>query len=230
MSSGVVMTEHFSSPQWVDLVRGLAADEVRGAMNTHLRDGCPACVKAYRLWHGMALFAGEERALTPPEDAVRVAKSYLAQHRIAHGAVPPATERPFASAIIATLLFDSLQAVPAGVRASVASYSRHLLFGAQSLAIDLHIDAGSRPGSFMLAGQIIDKSSPDGPFARATVSLVDGDITVSTFETNEFGEFQCTFELRQNMKLQVALQHEIVALPLEVLFDPSSPPSSRDEE
>jgi hypothetical protein len=224
------MTEHFPSPQWVDLVRGLASDEVRGAMDTHLRDGCPDCVKAYRLWHGMALFGEQERALTPPEDAVRVAKSYLAQQRIAQPAVPPAGARSFASTIIATLLFDSLQAVPAGVRASVASYSRHLLFGARSLAIDLHIDAGSRPGSFMLAGQIIDKSNPDGPFARATVSLVDGDIAVSTFETNEFGEFQFTFDLRPNMKIHVALEHEIVTLPLEVLFDSSNPSASRNEE
>jgi len=230
MSSGVVMTEHFSSPQWVDLVRGLASDEVRGAMETHLREGCADCVEAHRLWHGMALFAKEERALTPPEDAVRVAKSYLAPNRNAQPAEPPAGARSFASAIIATLLFDSLQAVPAGVRAAAASYSRHLLFGAQSLAIDLHIDGGSRPGSFMLAGQIIDKSSPDGPFARATVSLVDGDIAISTFETNEFGEFQCTFELRPNMKLHVALEHDIIALPLEVLFDPSNPSSSRSEE
>jgi hypothetical protein len=168
--------------------------------------------------------------LTPPEDAVRVAKSYLAQQRIAQPAVPPAGARSFASTIIATLLFDSLQAVPAGVRASVASYSRHLLFGARSLAIDLHIDAGSRPGSFMLAGQIIDKSNPDGPFARATVSLVDGDIAVSTFETNEFGEFQFTFDLRPNMKIHVALEHEIVTLPLEVLFDSSNPSASRNEE
>jgi hypothetical protein len=224
------MTEHFSSPQWVDLVRGVASDEVRGAMDTHLREGCPDCVEAYHLWHGMALFAREERALTPPEDAVRVVKSYLAQQRIAQPAEPPAGARSFASAIIATLLFDSLQAVPAGVRASVASYSRHLLFGAQSLAIDLHIDAGSRPGSFLLAGQIIDKSNPEGPFARATVSLVDGDLVVSTFETNEFGEFQCTFELRSNMKLHVALEHEMVTLPLEMLFDPSNPSSSRSEE
>jgi hypothetical protein len=199
-------------------------------MDTHLREGCPDCVEAYRLWHGMALFAKAERALTPPEDAVRVAKSYLAQQRIAQPAVPPAGARSFASAIIATLLFDSLQAVPAGVRASAAAHSRHLLFGAQSLAIDLHIDAGSQPGSFMLAGQIIDKGNPEGPFARASVSLVDGDITVSTFETNEFGEFQCTFELRPNMKLHVVLAHEIVTLPLEVLFDRSNPSSSRSEE
>jgi hypothetical protein len=199
-------------------------------MDTHLREGCRDCVEAYHLWHGMALFAKEERALTPPEDAVRVVKSYLAQQRIAQPAEPPAGARSFASTIIATLLFDSLQAVPAGVRAAAATHSRHLLFGAQSLAIDVHIDAGSRPGSFLLAGQIIDKSSPEGPFARATVSLVDGDLVVSTFETNEFGEFQCTFELRPDMKLHVALEHEMVTLPLQVLFDPSNPSSSRSEE
>ena len=219
-----MMTEHFSSPQWVDLVRGLAADEVKGAMNTHLREGCPNCVEAFRLWRGMAAFAEDERALTPPEGALRVAKSYLAAEGVA-SSQRSGSERSSRPAIIATLLFDSLQAVPAGVRAA-AAYSRHLLFGAKSLAIDLHVDSGSRPGWFLLAGQIIDKSNPDGPFGRAVVTLMDGDLAISTFETNEFGEFQCTFDLRKNMKLQVALDHDIVSLPLEVLFDSSSRPST----
>jgi hypothetical protein len=215
-----MMTEHFSSPQWVDLVRGLAVGEVKGAMDTHLREGCPNCVEAYRLWRGMAAFAEEERALTPPEGALRVAKSYLAAHGVA-GSQHSGSERSSRPAIIAALLFDSLQAVPAGVRAATA-YSRHLLFGANSLAIDLQIDSGSRPGWFLLAGQIIDKSNPDGPFGRAVVTLMEGDLSVNTFETNEFGEFQCTFDLQKNMKLQVALEHDVVSLPLEVLFDPSS--------
>jgi hypothetical protein len=219
-----MMTEHFSSPQWVDLVRGLAVDEVKGAMDTHLREGCPNCVEAYRLWRGMAAFAEEERALTPPEGALRVVKSYLAAHGFA-GSQPSGSERSSRPAIIATLLFDSLQAVPAGVRATTA-YSRHLLFGAKSLAIDLHIEPGSRPGWFLLAGQIIDKSNPDGPFGRAVVTLMEGDLSVNTFETNEFGEFQCTFDLRKNMKLQMALEHDVVSLPLEVLFDPSPRPST----
>src|SRR6476661_5071508 len=104
------MTEHFSSPQWVDLVRGLAADEVRGAMESHLREGCPDCVEAHRLWHGMAVFADAERAIVPPEDATRVAKSYFAQQGLASSPVPAGSGRSFASAVIGTLLFDSLQA------------------------------------------------------------------------------------------------------------------------
>ena len=222
------MTEHFSSPQWVDLVRGLAVDEVKGAMDTHLREGCPNCVEAYRLWRGMAAFAEDERAFTPPEGALRVAKSYLAEQGLA-SSQRSRSEWSSRPVTIATLLFDSLQAVPAGVRAA-AAYSRHLLFGAKSLAIDLHIDSGSRPGWFLLAGQVIDKSNPDGPFGRAVVTLMEGDLQVSTFETNEFGEFQCAFDLRKNMKLQVALDHDVVSLPLEVLFDPSSGPSEKRQE
>jgi len=188
-------------------------------METHLREGCPDCVEAHRLWQGMATFADAERAITPPEHAIRVAKSYFThQHK-----------RSFASAVMATLLFDSLQAVPAGVRAAAVN-SRHLLFGAQSLAIDLHIDPASRPGWFQIAGQIIDKSSPDGPFARAVVAVIEGDLTTDRFETNEFGEFQGTFELRNNVRLQVTLEHQVVSLPLEVLFDPSNPLTSADEE
>ena len=223
-----MMTEHFSSPQWVDLVRGLAADDVKGAMDTHLREGCPDCVEAYRLWRGMAAFAEDERAFTPPEGALRVTKSYLAEHGLA-SSQHSGSEWSSHPVIIATLLFDSLQAVPAGVRAA-AAYSRHLLFGAKSLAIDLHIDSGSRPGWFLLAGQIIDKSNPDNPFGRAVVTLMEGDLQLSTFETNEFGEFQCAFDLRKDMKLHVVLDHDVVSLPLDVLFDPSSRPSSEKRQ
>ena len=198
-------------------------------METHLREGCPDCAEAYRLWQDMAAFADAERAIMPPENAIRVAKSYFAQQGLAGSSVPSGNERPFASVVMGTLLFDSLQAVPAGVRAA-AAYSRHLLFGAQSLAIDLHIDSASRPGWFQLAGQVIDKSSPDGPFARAVVAIMEGDLTVSSFETNEFGEFQATFELRHNIALQVTLEHQAVSLPLEVLFDRSNPLTSTDEE
>ncbi|HEY1302188.1 MAG TPA: hypothetical protein VGF24_01480 [Vicinamibacterales bacterium] len=222
------MAEHFSSPQWADLVRGVAPDEVRGAMETHVRNGCPDCVEAYRLWKGVVVFVQDERGLTPPENALRVAKSYFAAQGLGAWA-PPERDRSLASAIIATLLVDSLQTAPAGVRAGTGAYSRHLLFGAGSLTIDLHVDSGSRPGFFLLAGQLIDKSSLARPFARAAVSLVDGDVTISTFETNEFGEFQAALDLRKSMKLLVAFEHDIVTLPLDVLFDPSSPSSGKKE-
>jgi len=40
-----LMSDHFSSPQWVDLVRGLLDGNAREAMDQHLRDGCDDCLK-----------------------------------------------------------------------------------------------------------------------------------------------------------------------------------------
>jgi hypothetical protein len=214
--------EHFTAPQWVDLVRGQLTEEVATEMDRHLRAGCGECVAAFDAWQGLALFASEERASTPPEDAVRVAKSYLGQRKLADAR--PAPSNPivsWASATLATLVFDSGQAAPAGVRAASA-FSRHLVFDAQSLVIDLHLDMGSRSGWFVLTGQVVDRSQPDRPVESIWLSLVDDRQEISTFQTNELGEFRCSFDLRRTLKLMVYAGRDVVAIPVEMLLDPSS--------
>jgi len=94
--------EHFTSPQWVDLVRGQLAEEVATEMDRHLRAGCTTCVAAFDAWQGLAVFAREEREIAPPDDVVRVVKSYLAQRRFSD---PVPGARPivaWASATLAT--------------------------------------------------------------------------------------------------------------------------------
>ena len=216
------MRDHFTSPQWVDLVRGQLAEEVATEMDRHLRAGCTECVAAFDAWQGMAVFAREEREVTPPENVVRVAKSFLAQ-RTFSDPVPGA--RPivaWASATLATLVFDSTLAAPAGVRANATAFSRHLVFGAGSLVVDVHIDTSSRAGWFLLAGQIADRSVPDRPLENVWLSLVDDRQELTTFRTNELGEFRCTFDLRRTLKLMVYAGREVIAIPMETLFDPSS--------
>jgi hypothetical protein len=223
------MTEHFSSPQWVDLVRGLIAGDTREAMDRHLRDGCEECLEAYNAWYGLAVFAEEDRGVEPPKDALRVAKSYLAQRTIADGPMDaPSGRGGWAPPVLANLVFDSMQAQPAGVRAGAAGYSRHLLFAAQSMAIDLHVETASKPGWFLLTGQIADSSCPDRLPKNVELSLVDGTAEPSTFYTNEFGEFQCTFDRRKGLTLLFSLESGAVALPLDVLFNPSHPLSSSE--
>jgi len=217
------MTDHFSSPQWVDLVRGLLAEDLREEMNQHLRAGCDECRDAHAAWHGFAVFANEESGFEPPHDAVRVAKTYLAQRNLLDGRSSTARRRAWAPSRLATLVFDSMQAMPAaGVRAG-AGYSRHLLFAAQSLAIDLHVETASKAGWFLLAGQIADSSRPDQLPRKIDLALVDGDREISAFQTNEFGEFQCTFDRRKDLTLLLALDSGAIALPLESLFTPSTP-------
>ena len=217
------MTEHFSSPQWVDLVRGLLSEDMKTEMDQHLRAGCEECREAFAAWSGFATFAEAEPGFEPPHEAVRVVKTYLAQQHVLDGR--PMTRRqrlPWARpSMLATLVFDSLQTSPAGVRAG-SGYSRHLLFSAHSMAIDLHIETASKAGWFLLAGQIADSSRPDQLPRPIVMSLVQGDTEISTFTTNEFGEFQCTFDRRNDLTLLFALEGGDVALPLDALFTPSS--------
>jgi hypothetical protein len=222
------MTDHFSSPQWVDLVRGLLSEDVKAEMDQHLQSGCEQCQQAFAAWSGFATFAEAELGFEPPRDAVRVAKTYLAQQHVRDGQT--ARRRHWARpSMLATLVFDSMQAMPAGVRASGA-YSRHLLFAAQSMAIDLHVETASKAGWFQLAGQIADSSRPDQMPRRIDLSLVDGATEISAFQTNEYGEFQCTFDRRRDLTLLFALESGEVALPLDVLFSPSTKSSSTDSQ
>jgi hypothetical protein len=218
------MTDHFSSPQWVDLVRGLLSEDTKTEMDQHLRTGCETCREAFAAWSGFTTFAEAEPGFEPPRDAVRVAKTYLAQQHVRDGRTV-ARRRSWGPSMLATLVFDSMQATPAGVRAS-GGYSRHLLFAAQSLAIDLHIETASKAGWFLLAGQVADSSRPDQPPQPIDLSLVEGDTELSTFQTNQFGEFQCTFDRRNDLTLLFALESGDVALPLDVLFNPSTPVKS----
>ena len=214
------MTEHFSSPQWVDLVRGLLSEDMKTEMDQHLRAGCGECREAFAAWSGFATFAEAEPGFEPPREAVRVAKTYLAQQHVREGR-QATRHRSWGPSMLATLVFDSLQASPAGVRAT-GGYSRHVLFSAHSMAIDLHIETASKAGWFLLAGQIADSSQPDRLPRPIEMSLVQGDSEISAFKTNEFGEFQCTFDRRNDLTLLFALEGGDVALPLDTLFTPSS--------
>jgi len=111
------MTEHFSSPQWVDLVRGLLSEDTKTDMDQHLRAGCEECREAFAAWSGFATFAEAEPGFEPPREAVRVAKTYLAQQHVREGR-QATRHRSWGPSMLATLVFDSLQASPAGVRAS----------------------------------------------------------------------------------------------------------------
>lgn len=220
------MTSHFSSPQWVDLVRGLLSEDTKAEMNRHLSTGCEECRDAFAAWSGFATFAAAEPGCEPPGDAVRLVKTYLAQQHVREGGTAARRRLRWAGpSMLPTLVFDSMQAAPAGVRAGGA-FSRHLLFAAHSMAIDLHIESGSKAGWFQLAGQVADTDRPDQPPRPVDLSLVEGDTEIRAFQTNAHGEFQCTFDRRRDLTLLFTLEGGEVALPLDMLFNPSTPVKS----
>jgi hypothetical protein len=93
----------------------------------------------------------------------------------------------------------------------------------------VHVETASKPGWFLLAGQVADSSRPDRLPRAIEMCLVDGDREISAFTTNEFGEFQCTFDRREHLTLLFGLESGAIALPLDVLFNASHPSSPSTE-
>jgi hypothetical protein len=191
---------HFPAPQWADLIRGLTPDDVRDSMENHLRERCHKCLDDYGTWQRVASFARSDDAFEPPTSAIRVVHSYMCW-------------------LPATLMFDSLQAAPAGVRAAFTA-SRHVLYVAGPWAIDIHLEASPKEGATLLTGQIGDSRHPDQPPKDLELALVSANRSIATFFTNEFGEFQCESEPDVDLMLVVSTKPESTAINLGSLFEP----------
>lgn len=187
--------EHLLSTQLVDAVRGVLTSEEQAAMDRHLNNGCGVCRESFRVWQSFASLAERERAYEPPAETMRVAKAYMATRKVA---IPE----------IATLVFDSFrQAVAAAVRVG-AFASRHLLYQARHLSVDLRFEFSGPPERIFLSGQIADTRRPTQGVRGARVTLMEGEHEVATVESDEFGEFQFEFDPVGDMALSISIKDQ----------------------
>jgi hypothetical protein len=83
--------------------------------------------------------------------------------------------------------------------------SRHLLYQAENMFLDLRIERAPRGAQTVLVGQLADLGDSLRPVSPLPVLLLSaGEILVST-GTNSFGEFQMTIEPRPDMQLCLPL-------------------------
>jgi hypothetical protein len=86
--------------------------------------------------------------------------------------------------------------------------SRHLLYQAENLFLDLRIERDPRGPRAVLVGQLADLGDPSHPIPSLPVLLLsEREILVST-GTNRHGEFQMIIEPRQEMQLCMPLRGE----------------------
>jgi len=222
--------EHFPDFQWVDLARGVLTGRPRAAMEEHLRNGCEKCLDTYALWLRLATFAEQERSLEVPESAVRVAESYFSSR------AERKSDRPrekWLSTLMATLTFDSRQQpLLAGTRAGGPG-AAHLLYSAGKFAIDLHVEPGGRPERILMAGQIADATRPDLPLRGVLIKISDGATELLAVPANEFGEFQCEFDMRPDLTLVVSVKRrKRIAIPLDIILESagSSPAAENSDQ
>lgn len=206
---------HGTSAQWIGMVRGTLASEERIALERHAEQ-CEACAETLRFWQRFADFVGQDRAYEPPPATLDVVKRYFTGYQ------PPPRSNPVAwaadrlQAVVGTLVFDTLQQpLPAGIRGGTSG-ARHLLYEAPPLSIDLRLETSGRSPRILLAGQIVNAHSPSEDGEGAHVAVGGPAAEVTAVIANQFGEFQCEFDWRDDLTLFVGLKDgQAIVIPLD---------------
>lgn len=128
------------------------------------------------------------------------------------------------SPVVATLVFDTFrQTASSGVLRSGNSASRHLLYRAGELSVDLRLEASARSGRILLIGQVADARRPSAGLRDVRLSVFTGTHELATLDANEHGEFQYEFDRREDLTLSVRLQQRPpILIPLDRLPTPPS--------
>lgn len=192
--------KHFSEADWADFVRNLAPSKARAAMRQHLDEGCKKCQKTVEVWQGVVAIAERESRLSPPADAVRVAKSQIA------GVMPQASPG-------VRLVFDSmLQPATAGLRGALAA--RQFLFETDDYYIDLRVEPRAAENRAYLVGQVLNRTGKRAAEALP-VRLHQRKESIAETATNQMGEFQLEFQAAGEMYLAISRpDQDVIVLPL----------------
>ncbi len=161
---------HFSLEDWADFANRVISEGRRASMERHLELGCTQCANVLARWQWMRKFAGEESLCCPPEDVVKLAKRAFRAH------VP--SRKQNAVGRFAELIFDSFrQPALQGVRNSRMN-TRHLIYEADDIVIDLQLEASAHANWISLVGQVLDSSNNGKGIQRVSVLILYGQDTL----------------------------------------------------
>jgi len=109
--------------------------------------------------------------------------------------------------VVATLLFDSFQSSRSGVRGSSAG-TRHLLYEAAGISIELSLDSLPSTGDVLLTGQVVQPGETLAGMREMPVQLLHGRKTIAQTQTNSFGEFHLKGGAGKGMQVAVGLSEQ----------------------
>jgi hypothetical protein len=197
--AGKIM-RHFSLGDWADFANDTLDANKRALMSEHVESECSVCAGVLAQWTRLKSFAAKESANRPPESVVQAVKSSF------RSAGPrPA---PSSAAVFATLVFDSFRAPAlAGVRGGVLG-TRHLLYEATGVSIELSVDSLPATGDVSLTGQVMSPGDGAKGVCRVPVQLLHGRKTIAQTQTNSFGEFHLKGEAGKGMQISVGVSEQ----------------------
>jgi len=189
--------KHYTSEEWLDLARGVAASEVCSEMQMHLAD-CTSCSEIANEMKGLFEMSRREGSYEPPQEAIRNAKALMAMQRIASSGVP---ERHILKAV-----FDSaLQPLQAGVRG--AASARQLLYQKENCCIDVRLEV--KPGRRVeMIGQVLDSGAIGRGLNEIPVTLQRGAELLARTLTNHFGEFHFVLDDTSDVEMVVDITED----------------------
>jgi len=193
--------KHYSEASWADFARNVVAEEEKASMQQHLQTGCKPCAAVLQTWRELLAIAAREEAITPPADAVHLAKSSFAM-------VLPAS-RPQVR-----LVFDSsLQPATAGVRGGVSA--RQFLYETDDFCIDLRLQPHREARLTSVIGQVLSRARSSHSTNAMPVRLCTRDASIAETVTNQFGEFHLEFDHGHDLHLAIGWdQDNAIVLPL----------------
>jgi hypothetical protein len=198
-SESVILRQHYTSERWVDFVRGVSSEPDKIELSQHLASGCRRCQTQVDWLRKVSDSTAADAAYQVPEHLLRSARALFSLNR------PAAL--PKLSVVVARLVFDSFRTPSlAGVR-SQRLVTRQAMFEAGDYCLDLRMEREPGATQAALVGQIANRAHPEDKMARLPIVLVSGETVAKTL-SNEFGEFQISYQPRTPLKLFVPLKHE----------------------
>jgi hypothetical protein len=167
-------------------------------MEAHLSSGCRRCRDSAEALGVIAAVARGEAEREVPAAALRLAMAIFSLQQPERVHILPR--------VLARLVFDSFsEPQPVGVR-SRQHVSRHAMYRAGDYFVDLKLE--SQPGTrqVSLVGQIANPKEAPGSLANVPVLLSAGPDVIKRTVSNEFGEFQMSYEAGRHLRLYVPVR------------------------
>jgi hypothetical protein len=187
---------HYDIIRWTDYVRGVLTSPEHHEMTLHLAE-CSSCRGTHDLLARVASFAKTDEQYEVPEYALRNARALFSAH------ARPA--RSMLQKLVGALVLEAWeQPQLAGVRSSGADGTRHALYEGGEYSVDLRLEA--QPGSqrTSMVGQLALRSASIS-VDNIPVRLMSGRQVLAEAVSNQFGEFQLSYEPKRQLKLQIPI-------------------------
>jgi hypothetical protein len=168
--------------QLLDFVQGRARAALADQIQTHLASGCARCQDHVDWIREIVHLTASDDSVEPP--------SWVLNRAIGLFQAPSEQPKPsLLQRLVASLVFDSLtQLQPAGVRQSTSA-ARQVLYRASDWDVDLSFEAGEKPETIDIAGQMLKGGVSLEQVAGIPVHLAQAGNILFSAQTDQLGEF-----------------------------------------